>query len=104
MIPVNLLEKVAFLPDRPASQLVHDSDDMRVVVFGLEPGQVVSAHVSPSSVLMTVVEGSGTFLVKEGVREVKAGDVTICAPNEPHGMTAGNERMVILAVIAPSPM
>lgn len=104
MIPVSLLEKVRFLSDRPCSQLVHSSENMRVVVFGLEPGQVIPPHVSPSSVLMAVIQGSGTFTVAEGVRPVRAGDVTICAPNEPHGMAAGEERMVILAVIAPSPV
>lgn len=104
MVPVDLKEKAVFLPNRPGTQLVHGSENMRVVVFALRAGQEVPAHVSPSEVLMHVVSGRGTFLVTEGTRKVAAGDLVVCAPNEPHGMAAApDEDLIVLAVIAPSP-
>lgn len=37
---------------RPATTLVHDSGDARVVLFRLEPGQAVSVHTSSSTVVV----------------------------------------------------
>ena len=89
--------------DRPATTLVHDSRDARVVIFRLDPGQAVSVHTSPSTVLLTIVSGIGTVTGAEGERSVKAGDVVAYAEHEPHGMTAAGGQLVIVAVIAPRP-
>jgi quercetin dioxygenase-like cupin family protein len=89
--------------DRPATVLAHDSSDARVVIFRLDPGQAVAAHTSPSTVLLTIVSGSGTVTGAEGERAVKAGDLVAYAAQEPHGMRAAAEQFVIAAVIAPRP-
>lgn len=94
---------VAANPTRPATALVHDVPDARVVVFRIEPGQAVAVHTSPSTVVMFVVSGSGSVSGAEGDRAVHAGDVVTYAPNEPHGMRSEGEQLVITAVIAPRP-
>ncbi|MFQ6111444.1 MAG: cupin domain-containing protein [Nitrospinota bacterium] len=100
----SLLEEREFYSDRPGMKLLHDSEAMRVVLFTFEPGQEKEVHSSPSRVLMLALEGSGTFTLAEGERAVRAGDLAICEPNEPHGMKAsGGERLTLLAVIAPRP-
>jgi len=88
---------------RPATALVHDSPDARVVLFRLEPGQEVAVHTSASTVLLTIISGSGTVTGAEGERAVKSGDIVAYEAQEPHGMRAGAERLVIAAVIAPRP-
>lgn len=101
---VNLNQAVRFGPDRALNQLITDSDDARVVLFGLEPGQSIPAHSSSSTVLMQVVDGKGRFLVGEEERSVGPGDLAICPPNCLHAMFAGREgRMVVVAVMAPRP-
>jgi quercetin dioxygenase-like cupin family protein len=94
---------VAARADRPATSLIHDSADARVVLFRIEPGQVVAVHTNPSTVLLTVVEGSGIVTGGDGERAVKAGDIVAYDPREPHGMRATSERLVIAAIIAPRP-
>lgn len=88
---------------RPATAIVHDSADARVVVFRIEPGQHVHPHTSRSTVLLSIVSGHGTVSGGDGERAVRPGDLVSYAPEELHGMRAGDERFVVLAVIAPRP-
>ena len=90
-------------PNRPATALVHDSADVRVVLFRIDPGQEVPVHTSASTVLLTIVSGSGTVAGANGERAVHAGEIVTYDAREPHGMRAGDEQLVIAAVIAPRP-
>jgi len=94
---------VSARPDRPATALVHDAADARVVLFRIEPGQEVAVHTSTSTVLLVVVSGSGTVTGADGERTVGTGDIVAYAAEEPHGMRAAGEQLVIAAVIAPRP-
>ena len=88
---------------RPATAIAHDSADARVVLFRLEPTQEVAVHTSKSSVILVVLDGSGVVVGANGEREVRAGDIVAYAPEEPHGMRAGDSQFVLAAVIAPRP-
>ena len=96
------LEAARFAPDRPVSQMLLDSPDARLVVFGLEPGQEVPPHTSTSTVLMQALQGEGSFTVGAAEFPAAPGCLAVCRPNETHGMKA-KSRMVVLAVIAPRP-
>jgi quercetin dioxygenase-like cupin family protein len=94
---------VAANPSRPATALVHDATDARVVLFRLEPGQEVPVHTSTSTVLLTVLSGTGTVVGANGEQTARAGDMVAYETEEPHGMRAHAEQFVIAAVIAPRP-
>lgn len=94
---------VAAQPGRPASALVHDTPDARLVVFRIEPGQQVLPHTSPSTVILSIAGGRGIVSGADGDRAVRAGDLVAYEPNELHGMRALEERLIVLAVIAPRP-
>jgi quercetin dioxygenase-like cupin family protein len=88
---------------RPATALVHDSADARVVLFRIAPGQQVPVHTSASTVLLIVISGAGVVAGASGDRDVRAGDIIAYDVDEPHGMRANEEPLVIAAVIAPRP-
>ena len=90
-------------PTRPATLLAHDSTDARVVIFRIERGQAVPPHTSPSTVLLSILSGTGIVSGAEGEQAVKAGDLVSYAPSESHGMRAPDEQLVIAALIAPRP-
>jgi len=90
-------------PERPATAIISDSPDARLVVFRLAPGQVVAPHRSTSSVLLTVLEGSGTLSGEAEERACAAGDVVAYAPDELHGMRADGGELLLLATITPRP-
>lgn len=89
--------------DRPATAIVHDAPDARMVVFRIEPGQAVAPHTSTSTVVLSVVAGSGIVSGATGERAVAPGALVVYEPNELHGMRATDEQLVVLATIAPRP-
>lgn len=96
-------DAVSARADRPATAMIHDSADARLIVFRIAPGQQVAPHTSTSTVILQVVSGAGIVSGAEGDCPVRAGDVVTYAPNERHGMRAASETFVVLAVIAPRP-
>lgn len=101
------LAAVSANPERPATAIVHDSDHARLVVFRIAPGQSVAPHRSTSAVHLSVLAGAGTISgERDGAPEERActaGDVVLFAPQELHGMRAGDETLLVLATITPRP-
>lgn len=94
---------VAANTSRPATAVIHDSDDLRLVVFRLAPGQHVPPHTSHSTVTLTVLEGSGVLSDGDGERQCAKGDVVTYEREELHGMKADAEEFLLLAAITPRP-
>lgn len=94
---------VAAHPDRPATALVHDARDVRLVVFRIAPGQAVPSHTSRSTVVLQVISGGGLISGPEVEIPAAAGAVIAFEPGEEHGMRALDSELVILATIAPRP-
>ena len=93
----------AATPTRPATAVVHDSADARLVIFRLAPGQAVAPHRNASTVLLTAIAGRSIVSGDDGEREISPGDIVVYEPNETHGMRAVDEEAVLLATIAPRP-
>ena len=94
---------VAANPTRPATAVVHDTPDARLVVFRIAPGQAVAPHRNASTVLLTVLSGRGFVRGEVGEVAVRAGEVAAYEPNELHGMRAEDDELVLLATITPRP-
>jgi quercetin dioxygenase-like cupin family protein len=96
-------EAVAPNQTRPATAVVLDTPDARMIVFRIAPGQAVAPHRNRSTVILTVLSGQGLVSGAEAERAVSAGDVVTYEPNELHGMRAVDEELVLLATITPRP-
>lgn len=98
---------VSFNPDKPASATLFDTPDVRVIVFRLAPGQVVPPHGNASTVLLTVLSGSGIVVGMDkgspSERTCTVGDVIAYLPHETHSMRAAREEFILLATITPRP-
>lgn len=107
MIAVSLLqassEAHSANATRPATAIVHDSTDARVIVFRIAPGQSVSPHRSASTVMLMVLSGRGIVTGGDGERAVTRGDLITYEPNELHGMHSTTEELSLVAIIAPRP-
>jgi quercetin dioxygenase-like cupin family protein len=88
---------------RPATAIVHDSADARLVVFRLAPGQSVPPHRSVSTVTLTAISGRGFARGAADECALAPGETVIFEPNELHGMRAEDEELVLLATITPRP-
>jgi quercetin dioxygenase-like cupin family protein len=88
---------------RPATAVLHDDPNARVVGFHLAPGQQVPPHSSASTVVVIVVRGAGRFRDADVEVELKAGQAAVFDPGEVHAIAADAEPLAFLAVLAPSP-
>lgn len=91
-------------PDRPATQLLHDDPNVRVVRFHVAPGQAVPPHTSDSTVLVQVIAGDGIFNGAGDEVHLGPGETAVYVPGELHSMRpAGDGSLHFLAVITPRP-
>ena len=98
------LGAVAANPDRPATAILHDSPDARLVVFRLAPGQFVPPHRSTATVMLHVLQGTGELSgADDAVVSVSPGDLVTYEAGELHGMRAIDEQLLLLATITPRP-
>jgi len=88
---------------RPATAIIFDAPDLRLLVFRILPGQAVAPHQNASTVTLTVLEGAGFVSGRDGVRPCRAGEVVTYEPGETHGMRAGEQPLHLLAAITPRP-
>lgn len=98
---------VAAHPEKPATAVLHDTDDIRLVVFRIAPGQSVPPHRSVSSVMLTVLDGEGILSGEEDGQPVErrfsAGEAVTYQPDELHSMRAESAELLLLATITPRP-
>jgi quercetin dioxygenase-like cupin family protein len=82
---------------------VHDSPNMRLILFCFEEGQElpVHSHDVESEVFLFVVDGEGFFTGgSEDVPAVK-GSLLISPVSEPHGIKARTRMKVLVGIVPP---
>lgn len=93
----------AFQAERPRAATVYNAADARILLFALEPGQQVAPHANHrTTVILTVLSGHGHMTIGDERHPVSAGTTAVCDRGVQHGFEAA-ERMVVQAVLAPSP-
>lgn len=92
-----------FHEERARAATIYNTADARILLFALEPGQQVATHANHrATVILTVLSGHGHLTVGDERHPVSAGTTAVCERGVQHGFEAA-ERMVVQAVLAPSP-
>lgn len=79
-----------------AQKLLLD-DGIQVLKVVVEPGGEIPLHAHECAATMVITKGSARTLGKDG-RPVKAGDVVVKSPNEPHGFTQVSEHFEFISI------
>lgn len=90
-------------PDRPATAILHDEANVRVIGFELQTGQKIPPHRNDSTVLVHVVEGTGAFRGADGEIWLSAGESAVYPPGEEHSITAHHGPLRFIAILTPRP-
>jgi quercetin dioxygenase-like cupin family protein len=103
MKKLNIIEANDFSDTSFKRLLVHDSPYMKILNFNFRAGQElpIHSHDIEGEVSMTVLEGEGEFLAKDGVQPAKAGDVLVCEISEPHGLKAKTDLRLLVTIAPP---
>ncbi len=84
--------------------LVHDSTYFKILNFNFRAGQElpIHSHDIEGQLSITVLEGKGEFLAKEGATlPAEPGDVLISDISEPHGIRAKSDLRVLVTIAPP---
>jgi mannose-6-phosphate isomerase-like protein (cupin superfamily) len=98
-------EHAVFKAEKMGKATLFESERILVGLNSFEPGQehALHAHAGMDKVYQ-VVEGSGVFLLEDREVAMSAGIVLVAPEGVPHGIrNTGEERLVVLAILAPGP-
>ena len=101
---VDMYEANGFKDKAFSMLLVHESADFKIINFNLKAGQgiPVHSHDADGQVSITILEGSGEFLGKDGYTlPCRAGQVLACDIREPHGVSAATDMRVLVHIAPP---
>ena len=93
-----------FKPNKMHVQLVHESENVKVMNFNLKAGQElpVHSHDIDGELVLTVLSGEGQLLGEHGVLDSLApGDVIICEIRIPHGARATTDMSLVVTIAPP---
>jgi len=88
-----------------AKSTLFRSDRVLVGLNAFEPGQEHRLHThADMDKVYFVLAGSGLFLTDQGERPMKKGDMLAAPEGIPHGIRNNSEeRLLVMAILAPSP-
>jgi len=104
MKKINLYEANGFGENTFKNLLVHDSPYFKILNFNFRAGQElpVHSHDIEGEVSLTVLEGEGEFLGKDGAAlPAKTGDVLITPIAVPHGLRAKTDLRLLVTIAPP---
>ena len=98
-------EHAVFQPDKMGKSTLFHSERMLVGLNAFEPGQEHRLHAHEGMDKMYfVLEGRGLFLLEGEELPMEPGQMLVAPENVPHGVrNTGEERLVVMAVLAPGP-
>jgi quercetin dioxygenase-like cupin family protein len=93
---------VEFSKDKRIRKKLGGSPNMITELLCYEPGQGTPIHHHPQQEeIFYIVEGSGTIVIGDEEAQVTRSSLYFVPPQTRHGITAGDERLVILFFKAP---
>jgi mannose-6-phosphate isomerase-like protein (cupin superfamily) len=101
---VDVVAQSSFAAEKMKKNNLFTTDRLFCDVYCFEPGQSQSAHAhAGSDKVYYVLEGSGRITVDSEERPVGPGTAVLAPAGSPHAVTAGNERLRLLVLMAPKP-
>jgi quercetin dioxygenase-like cupin family protein len=91
--------------DLPIRSVVLETEEAVVVVWYVNPGQEIAAHVHPHGQdTWTVLSGEAEYFQGQGMaRIIKASEIAVARNGEVHGAkTIGDEPFVFVSVVSPN--
>jgi quercetin dioxygenase-like cupin family protein len=104
MKKIDMYKQNGFKDKAPSNFLVHDSPYFKAINFNFKAGQElpIHSHDIEGQLSITVLEGSGEFLGKDGqALPAEPGNVLISDIAEPHGIRATSDMRVLVTIAPP---
>ncbi|UTW63801.1 cupin domain-containing protein [bacterium SCSIO 12741] len=94
----SLLKDLNYNPDKPAIQVLLQSNFTKEIRIAFEAGQVMKEHKTKFPIVVEIVEGAIDFGVQGTVHHLQKGDLISLEGNVPHDLQAIEKSIVRLTL------
>ncbi len=98
----NLAAEVSVLPGQVVSKTLAQNKAVSITLFAFDKGEEIGEHDSSGDAMVTVLEGTGEFIVDGEKYTVNAGEVLIMPAKKPHSVHAAESFKMMLTVVFPN--
>jgi quercetin dioxygenase-like cupin family protein len=98
---LSLSEQVQILKGQVVSKTLAQNDFVSITVFAFDKGEEIGTHDSNGDAMVTVLEGTGTFVVDGKEYSVNEGETLIMPAKKPHAVLAKESFKMLLTVVFP---
>lgn len=94
-------EAVRYSDAGPGVELLHASDQLKVVLVGLRPGQALPPHPGPAA-CFSILDGEGAVVVDGAEVPVRAGSIVVAPPGSLRSVRATTSLAFLGALTDPA--
>ena len=96
-----LAAQVDCQPGQVASKTLAQNKAVSITLFAFAKGEEIGEHESNGDAMVTVLEGTGTFVVDGKEYSVNEGETLIMPAKKPHAVLAKESFKMLLTVVFP---
>ena len=96
-----LTNEISALPGQVVSKTLAQNDAVSITLFAFSKGEEIGTHASTGDAMVTVLEGSGKFVVDGSEYRLSAGETLVMPANKPHSVDAEEAFHMLLTVVFP---
>ncbi|MDD3173612.1 MAG: cupin domain-containing protein [Herbinix sp.] len=100
-VVVSLKDQVDILPGQVVSKTLAQNKAVSITVFAFDKGEEIGSHDSTGDAMVTVLEGTGQFIVDGKEYVLKEGETLIMPAQKPHAVLAKEAFKMMLVVVFP---
>lgn len=99
MKSASLLEELQYNENKPAVQVLFETDNSKEIRIAMKKGQVMKEHKTPFPIVVEIFRGRITFGVNsKSTHDLKEGDLVSLEGNVPHDLKAEEDSVVRLSL------
>ncbi|MGE1062036.1 cupin domain-containing protein [Megasphaera paucivorans] len=98
---LSLADQVTVSPGQIVSRTLAQNKAVSMTLFAFAQGEEISTHESTGDAMITVLSGTGRFIVGEKEHIVHTGETLVMPAKIPHAVYAVDDFKMILIVVFP---
>ncbi len=98
MKTASILKELRYNSEKPAVQVLLDTDNSKEIRIAMKKGQVMKEHQTPYPIVVEIFDGSVNFGVNGETILAKRGDLLSLEGNVPHNLVAEEDSIVRLTL------
>lgn len=98
---ISLADQVEILPGQVVSKTLAQNKSVSITIFAFAQGEEIGSHDSTGDAMVTVLEGTGLFVVDGKEYILNQGETLIMPAQKPHSVHAKEAFKMLLVVVFP---